>query len=60
MLSISFYLLGEDPTNARLIDIEENTDYEGFQNVVASHFAIVHPSGECLSTTSSVNHLMTF
>lgn len=46
MLSISFYLLGEDPLTARLIDVEEPIDYEGLQNVVASHFAIVHPSGK--------------
>jgi len=46
MPSISFYLLGESPSTARLIDIPEAVDEESLQHIIASNFAIVQPEGE--------------
>ncbi|KFY47171.1 hypothetical protein V494_00124 [Pseudogymnoascus sp. VKM F-4513 (FW-928)] len=54
MTSISFYLLGESPSTARLIEIPEPVDYESLQYTVASHFAIVHPKGIAFNTQDSV------
>ena len=41
----SFYLLGEDPETAREIDVDENSDFEHLQQLIASHYAIVVPKG---------------
>jgi hypothetical protein len=46
MPSASFYLLGEEPSTARVIDIPDRTDHEALQHLIASHFAVVHPKGE--------------
>lgn len=42
-----FYLLGESPSTARHIEVEQSAqqDYDGIRHLVASHFAIVEPSG---------------
>lgn len=45
MSSVSFYLLGEDPSTARVIEVPEKTDHESLQYLIASHFAVVHPKG---------------
>lgn len=47
MPAISFYLLGESPSTALLIEVPERIDYENLQHLVASHFAVVHPKGGC-------------
>ena len=47
MSPVSFYCLGEDPSTARVIDVPEKTDYESLQYLIASHFAVVHPKGQC-------------
>jgi hypothetical protein len=45
MPSVAFYLLGEKPSTARVIDIPEGVDEESLQHIIASHFAIVQPQG---------------
>lgn len=44
---LQFYLLGESPSTAQYIDAERSgqQDYDGIRHLVASHFAIVEPSG---------------
>ncbi|KAI1335033.1 cytochrome P450 [Xylariaceae sp. FL0016] len=61
MSSIQFYLLGEDPSSARDIEIPSEIDLEGLQHHIASQFAIVEPKGigfvaqdVCLITISDV------
>ncbi|KAK9371833.1 cytochrome P450 [Lipomyces chichibuensis] len=54
MLSASFYLLGEDPSTARVIDIPDRTDHEGLQHLIASHFAVAHPKGIAFNNQDSV------
>jgi hypothetical protein len=48
MVAKQFYLLGEDVTSARAIDIEPTVDYQGLQLLIAGQFAIVEPNGEFL------------
>jgi hypothetical protein len=45
----SFYLLGEDPATARDIDVDQNTSFNYLQQLIASHYAIVVPTGKRLS-----------
>lgn len=46
MASQQFYLLGESISSARTISLDGINDLEGLRNLIASHFAIVEPSGE--------------
>ncbi|UPK89196.1 hypothetical protein LCI18_000131 [Fusarium solani-melongenae] len=57
----SFYLLGEDPATAREIDVGQNASFNHLQQLIASHYAIVVPTGigfqgtnNALSTVSQV------
>ncbi|ORY63878.1 cytochrome P450 monooxygenase [Pseudomassariella vexata] len=45
MSSKQFYLLGEDPSTAREIEIPAEIDDEGLRHHIASHFAIVDSKG---------------
>jgi hypothetical protein len=45
MPSVSFYLQGESPSTARLIDVPEAIDEESLQHIIASNFAIVQHEG---------------
>ncbi|EAW17790.1 cytochrome P450 [Aspergillus fischeri NRRL 181] len=45
MASQQFYLLGESISSARTISLDGMNDLEGLRNLIASHFAIVEPSG---------------
>ncbi|GFF51638.1 cytochrome P450 4F6 [Aspergillus udagawae] len=45
MPSQQFYLLGESISSARTISLDGTNDLEGLRNLIASHFAIVEPSG---------------
>ncbi|KAF1352400.1 putative cytochrome P450 monooxygenase [Delphinella strobiligena] len=45
MTAKNFYLLGEDVSQALPIEIDAKQDLESLKNLVASHFAIVEPSG---------------
>ena len=50
MATKSFHLMGEDPLTAQQIELPASLDEQGLQHLIASHFAIVDPSG-----TSIVN-----
>ncbi|KAI1180701.1 cytochrome P450 [Nemania sp. FL0916] len=54
---IQFYLLGEDPTTARDIEIPDQIDQEDLRHLIASHFAIVEPQG--VGFTSQATFLTT-
>jgi hypothetical protein len=45
-----FYLLGEDVSTAREIDIPSTVDEDELRQLVASHFAIVSAKGMHLDT----------
>ncbi|GAQ09496.1 hypothetical protein ALT_6817 [Aspergillus lentulus] len=45
MPSQQFYLLGESISSARTISLDDIHDLEGLRDLIASHFAIVEPSG---------------
>ena len=45
MSSKQFYLLGEDLSASRDIELPESIDFEELQDIVASHFAIAEPRG---------------
>ncbi|GIK00086.1 hypothetical protein Aspvir_004101 [Aspergillus viridinutans] len=45
MPSQQFYLLGESTSSARTISLDGTNDLEGLRHLIASHFAIVEPSG---------------
>ncbi|KAH8846409.1 hypothetical protein MCOR01_003609 [Pyricularia oryzae] len=45
MSSKLFYLLGNEPSTAIEIEIPSDTNDEGLQHLLASHFAIVEPKG---------------
>ncbi|RHZ55474.1 hypothetical protein CDV55_102768 [Aspergillus turcosus] len=45
MASQQFYLLGESISSARTISLDGIHDLEGLRHLIASHFAIVEPSG---------------
>ncbi|UZP34862.1 hypothetical protein NXS19_002678 [Fusarium pseudograminearum] len=47
-----FHLLGEDPSTAQQIVLPPSLDEQGLQHLVASHFAIVDPSGIAFVTDS--------
>jgi hypothetical protein len=41
-----FYLLGDDPSSSRPIEVAAALDIDGLQRLIAAHFAIVEPTGE--------------
>lgn len=41
-----FYLWGEEPSTALAIEVPEAASFDDLQQLVASHMAIVEPSGE--------------
>ena len=45
MATKSFHLMGEDPSTAQQIELPASLDEQGLQHLIASHFAIVDPSG---------------
>ncbi|KAF1924067.1 putative cytochrome P450 monooxygenase [Didymella exigua CBS 183.55] len=45
MLSQSFFLLGDAPASARLIDADENVSLDDLKDLIASNFAIVVADG---------------
>lgn len=45
MAARQFYLLGEDPSTAKEIDISTVSDEEDLKHTIAAHFAIVQSSG---------------
>ncbi|KAI1773865.1 cytochrome P450 [Hypoxylon cercidicola] len=61
MSSKQFYLLGEDPSSARDVELPSEVDFEGLQHHIASQFAIVEPKGigfvaqdACLTAISDI------
>ncbi len=46
MSTKQFYLLGEDITTARDIELPESTDFEELQHHIAAHYSIVDPKGK--------------
>lgn len=46
MASKQFYLLGDAASTAKTIEIPPSTDFDDLQHLVASHFAVVDPSGK--------------
>ena len=40
-----FYLLGDDLSAGKEIDVPSSIDDDGLRNLIASHFAIVQPKG---------------
>lgn len=44
--SKQFYLLGEDVSSAKEVDLEPSQDIEGLKGLIAAHFAIVVPDGK--------------
>jgi len=40
-----FYLLGEEVSSARNIDVDPKSDLEELKHLIAAHFAIVEPNG---------------
>jgi hypothetical protein len=40
-----FYFLGQDESTAREVEVPRDTDFEGLQHLIASHFAIVKSKG---------------
>ena len=47
MTSHKFYLLGDEISSAKAIQIDSKLDLEGLQHLISSHFAIVKPDGKC-------------
>jgi hypothetical protein len=41
-----FYLLGDDPSSSRPIEVNATLDLDGLKNLIAAHFAIVEPTGK--------------
>lgn len=46
MTAQHFYLLGDDPSSARPIELDGKLDIDGLKSLIAAHFAIVEPAGE--------------
>lgn len=46
MTTQQFYLLGDQPSSARPIEVDGKLDIEGLKRLIAAHFAIVQPNGE--------------
>jgi hypothetical protein len=40
-----FYLLGEEVSSARNIDVDPKSDLGDLKHLIAAHFAIVEPNG---------------
>jgi hypothetical protein len=45
MASKQFYLLGEEPSVTKHIEVSALIDEEDLRHLIASHFAIVDPQG---------------
>lgn len=41
-----FFLLGEDVSSARNIDVDPTSGLEDLKHLIAAHFAIVEPNGK--------------
>lgn len=41
-----FYLLGDDPSSSRSIEVDATLDINGLKSLIAAHFAIVEPTGK--------------
>lgn len=54
-----FYLLGEDVSTAREIDIPTTGDEDELRQLVASHFAVVAAKGTQLETALTIWLLIT-
>ncbi|KAI0020274.1 cytochrome P450 [Xylariomycetidae sp. FL0641] len=61
MSTKQFFLLGEDPSTAREVELPPQPDFEDLQNEIASYFAIVDAKGigfvsqdECLTAVGDV------
>lgn len=46
MSTKQFYLLGDDITSARDIELPESSDLEELQHHIAAHYSIVDPKGK--------------
>lgn len=46
MSAKQFYLLGEDVSTAREIELPDSTDLEDLRHEIAAHYSIVDPSGK--------------
>lgn len=55
MLSHLFYLLGEAPASAKIIEADENASLDDLKDLVASHFAIVVADGKFCNTATKFN-----
>lgn len=51
-----FYLLGEDPSTSREIDITSISDEDDLKHTVAAHFAIVKSSGMIVQSVTHARH----
>ena len=45
MVAHQFFLSGEPPAAAKTLDVDASTTFQDLQSMVASHFAIMEPSG---------------
>lgn len=45
-----FYLLGDESSTARPIEVDARAQLNELKDLVAAHFAIVKPNGECRHT----------
>lgn len=41
-----FYLLGEEISSAKELDLDPSLNIDGLQHLIAAHFAIVEPTGQ--------------
>lgn len=55
MATKSFHLMGEDPSTAQQIELPASLDEQGLQHLIASHFAIVDPSGMSIANENFNN-----
>lgn len=46
MTAQQFYLLGDNPSTARPIEVDGKLDIDGLKSLIAAHFAIVEPTGK--------------
>lgn len=40
-----FYLLGDEVSSARAIEVDSHTKFDDLKQLIAAHFAIVEPKG---------------
>ncbi|GAD98051.1 cytochrome P450 monooxygenase, putative [Paecilomyces variotii No. 5] len=48
-----FYLLGEEISSAKELDLDSSLDLDGLKHLIAAHFAIVEPTGIGFQTADS-------